>query len=78
VSHVQRLTVLGPEWRGFISGLDLPAVLRILLLLPYIAPLVIALLIRLKSPLGPVAHAMTQLSLTPTLITGPQKDNGKQ
>jgi hypothetical protein len=48
-----------------------------LLLLPYIAPLVIALLIRFKSPLGPVAHAMTQLSLTPTLITGPQKDNGE-
>ena len=67
--------ILGPEWCAFTDGLDIPWLIRVLLQLPIIAPLVMLLLIARGNPLGSVAHAMTQLALTPTMVDGPCKYN---
>lgn len=53
------------EWRSFVWGLDVPWLLRLLLTSRLLLRPIVALLLRLGSPLGPIAHALTRTTLSP-------------
>eukprot|EP00611_Tribonema_gayanum_P010687 TRINITY_DN2075_c0_g1_i2.p1 TRINITY_DN2075_c0_g1~~TRINITY_DN2075_c0_g1_i2.p1 ORF type:complete len:350 (+),score=98.10 TRINITY_DN2075_c0_g1_i2:186-1235(+) len=70
--------VIGPEWRAFMRSLDMPWVLKWALSFWPLVPLVVALLRRLGTPLAPMAHALTTMTISPNLVTGPSKSNGER
>ncbi|CAM9884253.1 unnamed protein product [Discosporangium mesarthrocarpum] len=78
VHHISRYlapTVITPEWKAFVAALGLPFPLGQLLSLAATANLIIRLLLWLKSPLGPVAHALTRMTLSPNACHGAVKHN---
>ncbi|KAG5182152.1 hypothetical protein JKP88DRAFT_319985 [Tribonema minus] len=56
-------------------SLDMPWALKWALSFWPLVPLVIALLRRLGTPLAPMAHALTTMTISPNLVTGPSKSN---
>ena len=68
-------TIITPEWRNVISASDAPWIVRACLKSTWLAQPFIRFLLWLKHPLGPVAHALTRLTLSPNHLTGTLKSN---
>lgn len=68
-------TVITPEWRGFVKALQLPPPLGWLLTFGPLLPVVLKVLLRAGSPVAPVGHALTRLTMSPNTLDGAVKDN---
>ncbi|CAN0079628.1 unnamed protein product, partial [Ectocarpus sp. 6 AP-2014] len=68
-------TVITPEWKGFVKALQLPGPLEWLLTFPPLLPLVLMVLLKMGSPIAPVGHALTRLTMSPNALVGAVKDN---
>ncbi|CAN0330849.1 unnamed protein product [Pylaiella littoralis] len=68
-------SVVTPEWRAFVEALQLPSPLGRLLTFPPLLPLVLERLLKAGSPVGPVGHALTRLTMSPNALVGASKDN---
>lgn len=68
-------TIITPEWRNVMSASDAPWIVRACLTSTWLAPPFIRFLLWLKHPLGPAAHALTRLTLSPNHLTGTFKNN---
>lgn len=63
------------EWQAFVKALQLPRLVGWLLTFPPLLPLVLKLLLKAGSPVGPVGHALTRLTMSPNALVGAVKDN---
>ncbi|CAN0514910.1 unnamed protein product, partial [Laminaria digitata] len=63
------------EWRGFVKALQLPPPLGWLLTCGPLLPVVLKVLLKTGSPVAPVGHALTRLTMSPNTLDGAVKDN---
>jgi hypothetical protein len=61
-------TVVTEEWRSFAWSLDMPWLLRLCLTSRWTLTWIVRLLVRLQSPFGPVAHALTRMTMSPNHV----------
>ena len=67
-SHSKPLQVVTEDWSSFVWNLEAPWLLRYCLTSPWLAAPTIRTLLWLKSPLGPLAHALTRMTIAPNHI----------
>eukprot|EP00903_Cladosiphon_okamuranus_P015751 g14537.t1 len=75
VHAYQAPTVITPEWQSFVAALQLPGSLGWLLVSTTMLPLALRVLRKVGSPLAPVAHASTRLTMSPNALAGAVKSN---
>lgn len=68
-------TLITPEWRNLMAASDAPWLVRACLTSAWFASPFIHFLLWVGHPLGPVAHALTRLTLSPNHMTGTLKSN---
>lgn len=68
-------TVVTKQWASMVSKMDVPKILAVFLQSSWVLAFVIRLLLYLKHPLGPGAHALTRMTMSPNHVKGTLKSN---